>query len=153
MTRVLVVDNYDSFTYNLVQYLGELGAEIEVVRNDVADRRRPARPHLGPRRRLARALHAGRSGYLDRGRCDASPRPACRRSASASATSRWRQAFGGQVIRHVPVHGKTTEIEHDGAGLFAGLPNPLTVGRYHSLVVARPTCRRCSRRPPGAAGC
>ncbi len=61
------------------------------------------------------------------------------------------QAFGGTVIRHVPVHGKTTEIAHDGTGLFAGLPSPLTVGRYHSLVVDPDAARRASRSPRPAA--
>ena len=63
------------------------------------------------------------------------------------------QAFGGTVVRHVPVHGKTTEIEHDGTALFAGLPSPLTVGRYHSLVVDARRCPTCSSRPRAAAAC
>jgi anthranilate synthase/aminodeoxychorismate synthase-like glutamine amidotransferase len=132
--RVLVVDNYDSFTYNLVQYLGELGAELEVVRNDAASV----------------------DDLLARGwdRVVVSPGPCTPNEAGISIEAMRRfpeagvptlgvclghqslaQAFGGKVIRHVPVHGKTTEIEHDGSGLFAGLPSPLTVGRYHSLVV------------------
>jgi anthranilate synthase/aminodeoxychorismate synthase-like glutamine amidotransferase len=134
MTRVLVVDNYDSFTYNLVQYLGELGAEIEVVRNDVA----------GVEDLLARPWD----------RVVVSPGPCTPNEAGISVEVMRRfpeagvatlgvclghqslaQAFGGKVVRHIPIHGKTTEIEHDGAELFAGLPNPLTVGRYHSLVV------------------
>jgi len=135
MTRVLVIDNYDSFTYNLVQYLGELGAEIEVVRND----------------------HATVDDLLDRGPWDravVSPGPCTPNEAGISVEAMRRlpeagiptlgvclghqsmaQAFGGRVIRHVPVHGKTTDVEHDGEGVFAGLPSPLTVGRYHSLVV------------------
>ncbi len=136
MPRVLVVDNYDSFTYNLVQYLGELGADLEVVRND----------------------HASVDELLERGPWDravVSPGPCTPNEAGISVDVMKRlpeagiptlgvclghqslaQAFGGSVLRHVPVHGKTTEIEHDGSGLFAGLPSPLTVGRYHSLVVA-----------------
>jgi anthranilate synthase/aminodeoxychorismate synthase-like glutamine amidotransferase len=132
--RVLVVDNYDSFTYNLVQYLGELGAEIEVFRNDQAD----------PDRLVERAYD----------RAVVSPGPCTPDEAgiSLAVTRRFpeagvptlgvclghqamAQAFGGTVIRHEPVHGKTTVIEHDGRALFAGLPSPLTVGRYHSLVV------------------
>jgi anthranilate synthase/aminodeoxychorismate synthase-like glutamine amidotransferase len=132
--RVLVVDNYDSFTYNLVQYLGELGAEIEVFRNDQAD----------PDRLIERAYD----------RAVVSPGPCTPDEAgiSLAVTRRFpeagvptlgvclghqamAQAFGGTVIRHEPVHGKTTVIEHDGRALFAGLPSPLTVGRYHSLVV------------------
>ena len=135
VTRVLMVDNYDSFTYNLVQYLGELGAELEVVRNDARDGRRAARARLRPRRRLARPVHA------QRGR--ASRVEVMRRFPEAGVPTlgvclghqSLAQAFGGKVVRHEPVHGKTTEIEHDGTGIFAGLPNPLTVGRYHSLVV------------------
>jgi anthranilate synthase/aminodeoxychorismate synthase-like glutamine amidotransferase len=132
--RVLVVDNYDSFTYNLVQYLGELGAEIEVFRNDQAD----------PERLLERAYD----------RAVVSPGPCTPDDAgiSLAVTRRFpeagvptlgvclghqamAQAFGGAVVRHAPVHGKTTEIEHDGRTIFTGLPSPLTVGRYHSLVV------------------
>jgi anthranilate synthase component II len=132
--RVLVVDNYDSFAYNLVQYLGELGAEVEVFRNDQAD----------PDRLIERAYD----------RAVVSPGPCTPDDAgiSLAVTRRFpeagvptlgvclghqamAQAFGGTVMRHEPVHGKTTEIEHDGRTIFAGLPRPLTVGRYHSLVV------------------
>ncbi len=132
--RVLVVDNYDSFTYNLVQYLGELGAEIEVVRND----------HATVQELMLR-------GY---GRVVVSPGP-CTPNESGISMEVLRsfpeagiptlgvclghqalaQAYGGTVIRHRPVHGKTEEIEHDGRTVFAGLHSPLTVGRYHSLVV------------------
>ena len=132
--KVLMVDNYDSFTYNLVQYLGELGAEIEVFRNDQAD----------PDRLIERAYD----------RAVVSPGPCTPDDAgiSLAVTRRFpeagvptlgvclghqamAQAFGATVMRHEPVHGKTTEIEHDGRTIFAGLPRPLTVGRYHSLVV------------------
>ena len=132
--RVLVVDNYDSFAYNLVQYLGELGAEVEVFRNDQAD----------PDRLIERAYD----------RAVVSPGPCTPDDAGISlAVTRhfpeagvptlgvclghqaMAQAFGATVMRHEPVHGKTTEIEHDGRTIFAGLPRPLTVGRYHSLVV------------------
>jgi anthranilate synthase/aminodeoxychorismate synthase-like glutamine amidotransferase len=151
MTRVLVIDNYDSFTYNLVQYLGELGAEIEVVRND----------------------HATVDELLARGPWDravVSPGPCTPDEAGISVEAMRRlpeagiptlgvclghqslaQAFGGKVIRHLPVHGKTTDVEHDGEGLFAGLPSPLTVGRYHSLVVADdlPDCLEPTARGGG----
>jgi anthranilate synthase/aminodeoxychorismate synthase-like glutamine amidotransferase len=132
--KVLVVDNYDSFTYNLVQYLGELGAELDVVRNDAASvdellERRPDRVVVSPG--PCTPAEAGISVE------------AMRRFPEAGVPSlgvclghqSLAQAFGGTVIRHLPVHGKTTEITHDGEGLFDGLPNPLTVGRYHSLVV------------------
>ncbi len=133
-TRVLVIDNYDSFTYNLVQYLGELGAQLHVVRND----------HATVDELLSRPWDA----------VVVSPGPCTPDQAGISVEAMRRfpeagvpalgvclghqslaQAFGGRVIRHEPVHGKTTEIEHSGDGLFAGLPSPLTVGRYHSLIV------------------
>ena len=131
--RVLMVDNYDSFTYNLVQYLGELGAEPVPVRNDAA------------------AVDDLLEQDFDR--VVVSPGPCTPNEAGMSVEVMRRfpeagvpalgvclghqslvQAFGGRVVRHVPVHGKATEIEHEGSGLFAGLPSPLTVGRYHSLV-------------------
>ncbi|MEZ5121521.1 MAG: aminodeoxychorismate/anthranilate synthase component II [Solirubrobacterales bacterium] len=134
MLRVLVIDNYDSFTYNLVQYLGELGAQIEVVRNDRAE--------VGEL--LARAPD----------RVVVSPGPCTPNEAGISLEAVRRfpeagiptlgvclghqslgQAFGATVIRHEPVHGKTTVIEHDGRTIFAGVAAPLTVGRYHSLIV------------------
>ena len=131
--RVLVVDNYDSFTYNLVQYLGELGAELEVVRND----------------------HATVEQLLVRGydRVIVSPGPCTPNEAGISLEAVRRfpaggiptlgvclghqalvQAWGGKVVQHAPVHGKTTTIEHDGRTIFSGLPPALEVGRYHSLV-------------------
>ena len=120
--RVLVVDNYDSFTYNLVQYLGELGAELDVVRNDRAtvDELLGARAATASSSRPARARPT-RPGSRSRSSA-ASPRPASRRSASASATSRSRRPSAARVVRHEPVHGKTTTIEHDGRTIFAGLP-------------------------------
>jgi anthranilate synthase/aminodeoxychorismate synthase-like glutamine amidotransferase len=133
--RVLVIDNYDSFTYNLVQYLGELGAELEVVRND----------------------HATIDDLLLRGydRVIVSPGPCTPNEAGVSLEAVRRfpeariptlgvclghqslvQAWGGEVIRHEPVHGKTSVIEHDGRTVFRGLPQQLEVGRYHSLIAA-----------------
>ena len=132
--KVLVIDNYDSFTYNLVQYLGELGAELDVVRNDRAT--------------VDELLEQGADRLV------VSPGPCTPNEAGISVDAMRRfpeagvpalgvclghqslaQAFGGKVVRHLPVHGKTTTIEHDGRTIFAGLPSPLTVGRYHSLVV------------------
>jgi anthranilate synthase/aminodeoxychorismate synthase-like glutamine amidotransferase len=142
--RVLVVDNYDSFTYNLVQYLGELGAEIEVVRND----------------------HAAVTDLLVRGydRVIVSPGPCTPDQAGISLEAVRRfpearvptlgvclghqalvQAWGGNVIRHEPVHGKTSTIVHDGRTIFRGLRDPLEVGRYHSLV-ADPELPDCLER-------
>jgi anthranilate synthase/aminodeoxychorismate synthase-like glutamine amidotransferase len=134
--RILVIDNYDSFTYNLVQYLGELATpahEIEVVRNN----------------------HATVEDLLLRGydRVIVSPGPCTPDDAGISLEAVRRfpiagiptlgvclghqalvQAWGGKVIRHAPVHGKTSTIEHDGRTIFAGLPQDIEVGRYHSLV-------------------
>ncbi len=132
--RVLVIDNYDSFTYNLVQYLGELGAEPEVVRNDVETTeqllaRRPDRVIVSPG--PCTPNEAGVSVEVMR----RFPEAGIPTLGVCLGHQSLAQAFGGRVVRHEPVHGKTTEVSHDGAGLFAGLPSPLTVGRYHSLVV------------------
>jgi anthranilate synthase/aminodeoxychorismate synthase-like glutamine amidotransferase len=134
--RILVIDNYDSFTYNLVQYLGELTTpahDIEVVRHD----------------------HATVDELMTRGydRVIVSPGPCTPDQAGISLEAVRRfpaakvpllgvclghqalvQAWGGRVIQHEPVHGKTTTIEHDGRTIFTGLPERLEVGRYHSLV-------------------
>ena len=132
--KVLVIDNYDSFTYNLVQMLGELGAELDVVRNDHADvgellERSPDRVVVSPG--PCTPNEAGISLDVVR----RFPEAGVPTLGVCLGHQSLAQAFGGKVIRHVPIHGKTTEIEHDGSGLFAGLPSPLTVGRYHSLVV------------------
>jgi len=139
--RVLVIDNYDSFTYNLVQYLGELGAEVEVVRND--------------RAAVGGLLEAGHERLI------VSPGPCTPDQAGISLEAVRRfpeagvptlgvclghqalvQSFGGRVVRHQPVHGKATLVEHDGRTIFRGLSSPIEVGRYHSLVVdpALPGC-------------
>ena len=133
---VLVLDNYDSFTYNLVQLLGELGAEVEVVRNDRATveellARAPERVVVSPG--PCTPDEAGLSLEVVR-RFPEADVPMLGVCLGHQALA---QAFGGRVIRHVPVHGKATEIEHDGRTLFAGLEQHLTVGRYHSLVVER----------------
>jgi anthranilate synthase/aminodeoxychorismate synthase-like glutamine amidotransferase len=148
--RVLVLDNYDSFTYNLVQYLGELGADVEAVRND--------------RTSVEQLLDAGYE------RCVVSPGPCTpddagitlelvRRMPEAGVPTlgvclghqALAQAFGGRVVLHPPVHGKATTIEHDGRTIFTGLQTPLTVGRYHSLVVdpQLPDCLEESARGGG----
>ena len=141
MTRVLVVDNYDSFTYNLVQYLGELGAELDVVRNDVATvdellERAPDRVVVSPG--PCTPDEAGISVEAMR----RFPEAGIPTLGVCLGHQSLAQAFGGKVIRHLPVHGKTTTIEHDGRAIYAGLPDPLKVGRYHSLVVdeALPDC-------------
>src|SRR5215813_3191486 len=140
--RVLMIDNYDSFTYNLVQFLGELGAELEVVRNDKATvdellERRPDRVVVSPG--PCTPNEAGISLEVVR-RFPEAGIPLLGVCLGHQALA---QAFGGDVIRHAPVHGKTTTIEHDGRTIFQGLTSPLTVGRYHSLVVDPDTLPDC----------
>ena len=142
VSRVLVVDNYDSFTYNLVQYLGELGAEPEVVRNDRATvdellERAPERVVVSPG--PCTPNEAGISLEVVR----RFPQAGIPTLGVCLGHQSLAQAFGGSVVRHEPVHGKTTTIEHDGRTIFAGLASPLTVGRYHSLVVAQDRLPDC----------
>ena len=148
--KVLVVDNYDSFAYNLVQYLGELDAEVEVVRNDAASvddllERRPDRVVVSPG--PCTPNEAGISVDVMR----RFPEAGVPTLGVCLGHQSLAQAFGGRVVRHQPVHGKSTTAEHDGRTIFAGLENPLTVGRYHSLVVdpALPDCFECSARGGG----
>jgi anthranilate synthase/aminodeoxychorismate synthase-like glutamine amidotransferase len=131
--RVLVIDNYDSFTYNLVQYLGELGAEVEVVRNDKATvaellARRPDRLVISPG--PCTPAEAGISTEASR----AFPEAAIPTLGVCLGHQAMVEAFGGATIRGEPIHGKDAEVQHDGQSLFEGLPNPMTAGRYHSLV-------------------
>ena len=133
---ILVIDNYDSFTYNLVQYLGELGAEVMVRRND--------------------AVGVDEVGELAPAGIVLSPGPCTPKEAGVTVDviRRWGstiptlgvclghqaigEAYGGDVVRAVRVmHGKTSQICHDGTGVFAGLPSPMEVMRYHSLIVER----------------
>ena len=149
--RVLMIDNYDSFTYNLVQFLGELGAQLEVVRNDAATvdellARRPDRVVVSPGPRTPN--DAGISLEVVR----RFPQAGIPTLGVCLGHQSLAQAFGGTVIRHEPVHGKTTTIEHDGRTLFTGLERSITVGRYHSLVVAEddlPACFEVSARGGG----
>jgi anthranilate synthase/aminodeoxychorismate synthase-like glutamine amidotransferase len=131
MTSVLVVDNYDSFTYNLVQYLGELGAELEVMRNDEAGvlEREPDRVVVSPG--PCTPNEAGVSMDAIRSFAERGP-PVLGVCLGHQALG---QVFGGKVIRHQPIHGKTATVEHDGKTIFAGLPETFEVARYHSLVV------------------
>jgi anthranilate synthase/aminodeoxychorismate synthase-like glutamine amidotransferase len=133
--KVLVIDNYDSFTYNLVQYLGELGAEPEVVRNDRAElaellERRADRLVISPG--PCTPAEAGVSVAASR----AFPEAGIPTLGVCLGHQSMVEAFGGRVVVGEPVHGKDAEIEHDGRGLFAGLASPLVAGRYHSLVAA-----------------
>src|SRR5438309_1046636 len=148
---VFVIDNYDSFTYNLVQYLGELGAEIVVRRNDEV-----SVEEVGTLAPTGIVLSPGPCTPADAG-------------VTVDVIRRWGasiptlgvclghqaigEAYGGKVVRAArAVHGKTSRIAHDGTGLFAGLPSPLEVGRYHSLVVERETLPEALRVVASAEG-
>jgi anthranilate synthase/aminodeoxychorismate synthase-like glutamine amidotransferase len=135
---LLVIDNYDSFTYNLVQYLGELGAEPEVRRNDSI-----SVDEVGALRPTAIVVSPGPCAPAQAGVSV----PLIRRWGSSIPTlgvclghQAIGEAYGGRVVRAGRVmHGKRSDIAHDGTGLFAGLPTPLSVMRYHSLIVERAT--------------
>jgi anthranilate synthase component 2 len=150
---ILVIDNYDSFTWNLVHYLMELGAEVEVVRNDAIS--------------AGQALSSGAEAFL------ISPGPCTPNEAGVSLDlvgacaeagkpllgvclghQAIGQHFGGQVVRGGLMHGKTSPVEHDGTGLFDGLPSPFTATRYHSLIVPEEglpdTLRINARAPDGS---
>jgi anthranilate synthase/aminodeoxychorismate synthase-like glutamine amidotransferase len=131
--RVLVIDNYDSFTYNLVQYLGELGAEVGVVRNDKATVEellalRPGRVVISP----------GPCTPADAGISIEASRAFAEHGTPLLGVCLGHQAlveaFGGRVIRGEPIHGKEAEVEHDGKTIYSGLPSPLVAARYHSLI-------------------
>ena len=131
---LLVIDNYDSFTYNLVQYLGELGAEVVVRRNDALtvddiSKLAPAAIVLSP----GPCAPAQAGITVDVVRTLGERIPTLGVCLGHQAIG---EAYGGKVVRAArAVHGKTSRITHDGLDLFAGLPSPLEVGRYHSLVV------------------
>ena len=134
--RVLLVDNYDSFTFNLVQYLGELGAKVEVFRNDAIDvdgirRRHPDGLVLSPG--PCTPAEAGVTVPAIRDLAGELPiLGVCLGHQAIGA------AFGGKVVRNVRiVHGKASPVLHRGRGLYAGLPSPFAAGRYHSLVIER----------------
>ncbi len=131
---ILVLDNYDSFTWNLVHYLMELGAEVEVVRNDAIS--------------AGQAVSSGAAGFLiSPGPCTPNEAgisldlvAACAESAKpllgvCLGHQAIGQHFGGRVVRGGLMHGKVSPVRHDGSGLFEGLPSPFTATRYHSLIV------------------
>ncbi|HSK40970.1 MAG TPA: aminodeoxychorismate/anthranilate synthase component II [Arenibaculum sp.] len=140
---LLLIDNYDSFTYNLVHFLGELGAEVAVHRNDA----------LG----VAEVLAMRPEGIvLSPGPCDPDKAGICLPLVSAAAEAgipllgvclghqAIGQAFGGTIVRGpVPMHGKVDLMHHSGVGLMAGLPSPFRATRYHSLIVERATLPAC----------
>ncbi|MEZ5796576.1 MAG: aminodeoxychorismate/anthranilate synthase component II [Paracoccaceae bacterium] len=140
---LLLIDNYDSFTWNLVHYLGELGAEVKVVRNDA----------LQVQEALALKPQAI---VLSPGPCDPAQAGICLPLARAAASAdvpllgvclghqTIGEAFGGKVVRcHEIVHGKMGTMHHSGKGVFAGLPSPFQATRYHSLIVERETLPDC----------
>lgn len=140
---LLLIDNYDSFTYNLVHYVGALGAEVVVRRNDALD--------------VAAALAMRPAGILlSPGPCDPDQAGICLDLTLAAADAgipllgvclghqTIGQAFGGRVVRHSEiVHGKMGQMHHEGKGVFAGLPSPFEATRYHSLVVERDSLPDC----------
>ena len=134
--RVLVIDNYDSFTYNLVQYLGELGQDVRVVRNDeiaAADIGAIAPSHIVISPGPCTPNEAGIS--LDTIKAYAGKIPILGVCLGHQSIG---QAFGGKIVRAARVmHGKTSKIFHDEKGAFAGLPNPFEATRYHSLLIER----------------
>jgi anthranilate synthase/aminodeoxychorismate synthase-like glutamine amidotransferase len=139
---ILVIDNYDSFTWNLVQYLGELGAEVRVVRNDEVDAAgiaamKPAKLLLSPG--PCTPNEAGIT--LDAIREFAGKLPILGVCLGHQAIG---QAFGGEVVHAGKVmHGKTSAIRHDGRGVFRGVPNPFAATRYHSLAIRRASLPGC----------
>lgn len=147
---ILVIDNYDSFTYNLVQYLGELGAQLEVRRNDQItldeiERMAPERIVISP----------GPKTPSEAGICLDVIRTFSGRIPILGVCLGHQtigQAFGGKVIRAPEImHGKTSLISHDGMTIFSGLPNPFPATRYHSLIVERkslPDCLAVSATSP-----
>jgi anthranilate synthase/aminodeoxychorismate synthase-like glutamine amidotransferase len=135
---ILVVDNYDSFTYNLVQYLGELGADLRVLRNDAADA--DAIAAMAPERIVISPGpgHPGEAGVsLEVIRRLGPTTPILGVCLGHQAIG---EAFGAVVARAGrQMHGKTSDVRHDGRGIFTGLPNPFTATRYHSLAVRADT--------------
>jgi len=132
--RLLVIDNYDSFTYNLVQYLGELGESPEVIRNDAATIAEVAAMNT-----LGIVISPGPCTPAEAGICTDLVRELGPETPILGVCLGHQcigEAYGGRVVRAPKVmHGKLSQVEHDGKGVFAGLPNPITATRYHSLVV------------------
>jgi anthranilate synthase component II len=133
MASVLVIDNYDSFTYNLVQYLGELGAEVGVVRNDKATvdglvRLKPDRLVVSPGPCTPKEAGISVDAIRTFAEAGTPVLGVCLGHQSMV------EAFGGKVVRGDPIHGKDAEVKHDGRTVYEGLSNPLVAGRYHSLI-------------------
>ena len=140
MPRLLMIDNYDSFTYNLVQYLGELGASVEVLRNDAV----PLEQLLA-KRPDGLVISPGPGRPADAGVTVPAVRAFAEQGVPVLGVCLGHQgigeAFGGRVVgARCLMHGKTSWIHHDERGLFAGLPSPFEATRYHSLVIERESC-------------
>ncbi len=135
LMRILIIDNYDSFTYNLVQYMGELGADLDVKRNDKASvstllESRPAGLVISPGPGLPENAGVSIEAVRQFGEAGVPVFGVCLGHQSIG------EAYGGRTVRARSImHGKTSAIEHDGRGVFAGLPQPFEATRYHSLVV------------------
>ncbi|OFZ90752.1 MAG: anthranilate/aminodeoxychorismate synthase component II [Betaproteobacteria bacterium RBG_16_64_18] len=139
---LLLIDNYDSFTYNLAQYLGELGAEVKVLRNDAVDVAGIAA--LAPERIV---ISPGPCTPDEAGVSLAAVREFAGRIPLLGVCLGHQaigQAFGGRVVRaRTLMHGKTSPVRHDGRGVFRGLPTPFDAGRYHSLAISREGLPEC----------
>ncbi len=141
--RILIIDNYDSFTYNLVQYLGELGAELEVVRNDAKGvddlvALRPAGLVISPGPGTPQDAGVSLEAVKAFGEAGIPVFGVCLGHQSIG------EAFGARIVRAANImHGKTSDIDHDGKGVFSGLPQPFEATRYHSLVVERDSVPAC----------
>ena len=133
MPKVLVLDNYDSFTYNLVQYLGELGAEVEVVRNDVE-----TVEEMLARKADRLVVSPGPCTPAEAGVSVEAVRAFAEAGTPVLGVCLGHQslveAFGGKVVVGDPIHGKDAEVTHDGKSIYEGVPSPLRAGRYHSLI-------------------
>ncbi len=138
--RLVMIDNYDSFTYNLVQYLGELGADVEVFRNDVADAK-----ELLARGPAGLVISPGPGRPEDAGSSVETVRLCAEVEIPLLGVCLGHQAigaaFGGRIVRARSImHGKVSSIEHDGRGVFRGLESPFRATRYHSLVIEADSC-------------
>ena len=138
--RLVMIDNYDSFTYNLVQYLGELGADVEVFRNDVAEAK-----ELLARGPAGLVISPGPGRPEDAGNSVETVRLCAEVGIPLLGVCLGHQAigsaFGGRIVRARSImHGKVSSIEHDGKGVFRGLESPFRATRYHSLVIEADSC-------------
>jgi anthranilate synthase component 2 len=138
---ILLIDNYDSFTYNLVHYLAELGANVEVVRNDAI-----SLAEIKARAPRGIVISPGPGEPHNAGICPAVIKElgeAIPIFGVCLGHQAIGEVFGGKVVRNAPMHGKTSQIYHDGVGIFAGIKSPFTATRYHSLIVEAASLPDC----------